>query len=63
MELELDGEFGLLLNPKQTILPRVGIVQPYAKRTEEKGVDRTLAAYSLHSLRHSLSMWLNNAGH
>ena len=47
---------------RETILPRVGIVQPYDKRTEGKGVGRKLAAYSVHSLRHSLSTWLNDAG-
>lgn len=47
---------------RETILPRVGISQPYAERTEDKGVGRKLAAYSVHSLRHSLSTWLNEAG-
>ena len=47
---------------RETILPRVGISQPYAVRTAEKGVGRTLAAYSIHSLRHSLATWLEAAG-
>jgi integrase len=47
---------------RETILPRVGISQPYAERTDEKGVGRVLAAYSIHSLRHSLSTWLLAAG-
>ena len=47
---------------RETILPRIGISQPYAERTDEKGVGRKLAAYSIHSLRHSLPTWLNDAG-
>jgi integrase len=47
---------------RETILPRIGISQPYAERTNEKGVGRKLAAYSIHSLRHSLPTWLNAAG-
>lgn len=42
-----------------SILPRIGITQVYQK-DGNKG--RKLAAYSLHSLRHSLSTWLNAAG-
>jgi len=42
---------------RQKILPRIGIDQPYG---EHKG--RRLADYSIHSLRHSLSTWLNEAG-
>lgn len=47
---------------RETILPRVGISQPYEKPSDEKGVGRKLAEYSVHSLRHSLSTWLNAAG-
>lgn len=47
---------------RDTILPRIGIHQPYAEKTAEKGVGRRLAALSIHSLRHSLSTWLNAAG-
>lgn len=42
-----------------TILPRIGIVQPYG---DKPGKGRKLAEYSLHSLRHSLSTWLEEAG-
>ena len=42
---------------RQKILPRIGIDQPY-----QKGGGRKLAAYSIHSLRHALSTWLNEAG-
>lgn len=41
------------------ILPRIGIKQEYANRG---GKGRTLAEYSVHSLRHSLSTWLEDAG-
>jgi integrase len=49
---------------REIILPRIGIVQEYHTRAEnpEKGKGRVLAEYSLHSLRHSLSTWLNEAG-
>jgi len=47
---------------RETILPRIDIRQPYAKPSEEKGVGRMLAKHSIHSLRHSLSTWLNSAG-
>ena len=46
---------------RRSILPRIGIVQAFDSR-EEKGKARTLAAYSLHSLRHSLATWLAQAG-
>jgi len=46
---------------RETVLPRGGISQPYAKPSEGKGVGRTLAKYSIHSLRHSLATWLNEA--
>jgi integrase len=45
---------------RQTILPRIGIVQPYNVNQERQG--RKLAPYSIHSLRHALSTWLNEAG-
>lgn len=46
---------------RRMILPRIGIDQDYAKKAKPtKG--RTLAAYSIHSLRHSLSTWLGAAG-
>lgn len=41
------------------VLPKIGLVQAYAK-TAGKG--RKLAEYSLHSLRHSLATWLHEAG-
>lgn len=49
---------------RQVILPRIGIVQEYHTRAAnpDKGKGRVLAEYSLHSLRHSLSTWLNEAG-
>lgn len=47
---------------RETILPRIGLSQPYVKRSEDKGVGRVLASYSVHSLRHSLSTWLDSAG-
>jgi integrase len=47
---------------RRAILPLIGIRQAYAAASEEKGAGRTLAAYSLHSLRHSLSTWLQAAG-
>ncbi len=47
---------------RELILPRIGISQPYAKPTAEKGSGRKLAEYSIHSLRHSLSTWLHSAG-
>lgn len=46
---------------RRSILPRIGIVQEFDK-SEDKGKGRTLAAYSLHSLRHSLATWLQQAG-
>lgn len=42
-----------------SVLPRIGIAQAYSK---DGGKGRRLAEYSLHSLRHSLSTWLNAAG-
>jgi integrase len=47
---------------RETLLPRIGIRQEYAEGSKEKGVGRKLAAYSIHSLRHSLSTWLRAAG-
>lgn len=47
---------------RRSILPAIGLRQDYAQRTPEKGVGRTLAPYSFHSLRHSLSTWLEAAG-
>lgn len=44
---------------RTAILPRIGIVQEYHS---DGDAGRKLAAYSLHSLRHSLSTWLNAAG-
>lgn len=41
------------------ILPRIGIVQKYGGT---KGAGRTVSEYSFHSLRHSYSTWLNEAG-
>lgn len=58
------GERKISRHFRETILPRIGISQPYENRagTEGKGVGRRLAEYSVHSLRHSLSTWLNDAG-
>lgn len=47
---------------RETILPRAGISQPYAMKSEQKGVGRKIAPYSYHSLRHALSTWLAQAG-
>ncbi len=49
---------------RETILPRIGIVQPYQTKADnpEKGAGRVLAKYSIHSLRHSLSTWLTELG-
>ncbi len=49
---------------REIILPRIDIVQEYHTRADNpgKGKGRVLAEYSLHSLRHSLSTWLNEAG-
>lgn len=47
---------------RELILPRIGIVQPYAPKSQPGAVGRRLAKYSLHSLRHSLATWLNEAG-
>ena len=55
---------------REFVLPRIGIRQPYVRRqtsTDQEGnqpaqVGRKLAEYSLHSLRHSLSSWLNAQG-
>lgn len=44
---------------RRSILPRVGIVQEFATGN---GKGRKLAAYSIHSLRHSLATWLADAG-
>lgn len=44
---------------RMNILPRIGIVQPYA---DKEGKGRELAKYSIHSIRHSLATWLNEAG-
>lgn len=46
---------------RRLILPRIGIEQTFAERPEgQRG--RTLAPYSIHSLRHSLATWLAAAG-
>lgn len=50
---------------REQVLPLVGIHQPYCSRDKAAvvpQVGRKLAAYSLHSLRHSLSSWLNAEG-
>lgn len=44
---------------RRSILPRIGIVQAFATGN---GKGRRIAAYSLHSLRHSLATWLEMAG-
>ena len=46
---------------RRLILPRIGIEQPFAVR-EQQTQGRTLAPYSIHSLRHSLATWLAAAG-
>lgn len=46
---------------RRGVLPRMGITQAFATG-EGRGAGRQLAAYSLHSLRHSLSSWLAAAG-
>lgn len=43
---------------RQRVLPLIGIVQPY----NTGGTGRKIAALSFHSLRHSLSTWLNDEG-
>lgn len=43
---------------RRRLLPKIGIVQPYGGRAGGK----VLAKYSLHSLRHSLSSWLDETG-
>lgn len=45
---------------RQTVLPIIGIVQPYQHSSGQR--KRVLAPLSFHSLRHSLSSWLNAAG-
>lgn len=46
---------------RRLILPRIGIEQAFAERAKgQRG--RTLAPYSIHSLRHSLATWLAAAG-
>jgi len=45
---------------RQQVLPLIGIDQPYAEAKESRG--RKIAPFSFHSLRHSLSSWLNAAG-
>lgn len=44
---------------RMEILPKIGITQPYHKR---EGKGRVTPPYQFHSLRHSLSTWLNEAG-
>lgn len=46
---------------RRLILPRIGIEQPFAVH-EQQTQGRTLAPYSIHSLRHSLATWLAAAG-
>lgn len=46
---------------RRLILPRIGIDQPFAKSAAPT-LGRKLAAYSIHSLRHSLATWLQQAG-
>ena len=45
---------------RQQILPLIGLSQPYADAGASRG--RRIAPFSFHSLRHSLSSWLNAAG-
>lgn len=50
---------------REQVLPLAGIHQPYCrcnKNAPVRQVGRKLAEYSLHSLRHSLSSWLNAEG-
>ena len=44
---------------RNAILPKIGIVQKYGG---SKGSGRTVSEFSFHSLRHSLSTWLNAIG-
>ena len=44
---------------RNSIFPKIGIVQRYGG-TKRSG--RTVSDYSFHSLRHSLSTWLNEIG-
>jgi integrase len=44
------------------VLPLIGIVQPYQKPEDGMKRRRVLSKLSFHSLRHSLSSWLNAAG-
>ena len=54
-----DDSQTLSVPPRRSIPPRVGIVQEFATGN---GKGRKLAAYSIHSLRHSLATWLAEAG-
>ncbi|MBN1404154.1 MAG: tyrosine-type recombinase/integrase [Opitutales bacterium] len=46
---------------REQVLPKIGIVQPYAERSSGKR-GRTVSEYSYHSLRHMLSTTLNAIG-
>jgi integrase len=49
---------------RDMILPRIGIHQPYRKpnAVAAKSAGRKLAEFGVHSLRHSLATWLDEAG-
>lgn len=49
---------------REIVLPRIEIRQPYTARDSKDGktAGRRLAQYSVHSLRHSLSTWLEEVG-
>lgn len=58
-ELAAKRRMGISNPFRRVILPKIGITQAYG---DKPGKGRKLAEYSLHSLRHSLSTWLNAAG-
>lgn len=49
---------------REDILPMIGIVQPYHTKHDNpgKGKGRRVAAFGIHSLRHSLNTWLDAEG-
>jgi len=58
-QLPLTGQNSVSAQFRDTILPRIGIVQAYAQDT---GGNRKVTEYSFHSLRHMLSTELNAIG-
>lgn len=47
---------------REVILPKIGIVQPYAKQDKDKPAGRKVAPYQFHSLRHALATELARRG-